>query len=122
MFWNIVDVNGVKSLVLNGDPIPEGGVIVGQTADPDCLNPPKSRIMSRLEFRRLFTLPERMALDSAPDNQNLPAEARAAMKTLLTDLALAEEIDLDNADTVYGLNFIATVGLVTPERIAAILG
>ena len=81
-----------------------------------------SRKHSKLEFRRLFTLQERMTLDSASDNQNLPAEVRAAMKTLMTDLSLAEEVDLDNPDTIYGLNFIASVGLVTPERIAQILG
>ena len=81
-----------------------------------------SRKHSKLEFRRLFTLQERMILDSAADNQSLPADVRSAMKTLMTDLSLAEEVDLDNPDTIYGLNFIASVGLVTPERIAAILG
>jgi len=81
-----------------------------------------SRELSKLEFRKRFTLQERMALDGAPDNQSLPADARAAMKTLLTDLSLAENVNLDDPDTVYGVNFLATLGLIDSTRIAVILG
>jgi hypothetical protein len=40
MFWRIVELDGIRSLILDGEPIPAGAIEIGQTADPDCLNPP----------------------------------------------------------------------------------
>lgn len=88
----------------------------------DVIKAPTPRVMSKLEFRRLFTMQERVTIDNAPDNAAFPAEVRAAMKTMLTDLALAEQVHLDDADIVYGVNFMAQVGLIAPERVAQILG
>lgn len=88
----------------------------------DVIKAPTPRVMSKLEFRRLFTMQERVTIDNASDNAALPAEVRAAMKTMLTDLALAEQVHLDDADIVYGVNFMAQVGLIAPERVAQILG
>lgn len=83
--------------------------------------PVAPRMVTKLEFRRRFNLAERMAVDSAPDNPDVPLQVRLAVRTLLADLALAENVYLDDPDTIYGINFLAQVGLITPERAAEIL-
>lgn len=40
MFWRVIEIDGVRSLILDGEPIPVGAIEIGQTADPEYLNPP----------------------------------------------------------------------------------
>lgn len=122
MFWHIIELAGVRSLVPDGEAIPADAVVIGQTADPTYLAAPAPRVMTKLEFRRLFTLGERIAIDNAPDNPDLPAQVRGAMRTMLSDLALAEQVHLDDADVIAGVNAMATFGLITAERAAQVLG
>lgn len=92
--------------------------ITGSVAAPIT---PAARMVTKLEFRRRFNLAERMAVDSAPDNPDVPVQVRLAVRTLLADLALAENVHLDDPDTIYGINFLAQVGLITPARATEIL-
>ena len=121
--WDVIqDAAGNLQLIEHGAVVPEGWQILAETANPEYLNQPRRRMLTRLEFRRRFTLAERVAVDDAPNNAALPAQARAAARTLLTDLSLAEEIDLDDPDVAAGLQFLASLGLIAPERVAQILG
>ena len=72
-----------------------------------------SRVVSKLEFRRRFTLAERVAVDSATD---------ATVNTLRIDLATAEEINLDDADVVAGLAYLEQLELIAGGRAAEIRG
>lgn len=83
--------------------------------------PPPVRILTRLGFRRRFTMAERIAFDNAPDNQLLPAEARAAVRTMQNDLALAEEINLDDPDVVAGVGMLVQIGIISAQRAAEVL-
>lgn len=38
--WNIIRINGDLTLISLGEPIPSGGVVIGQTIDPNALTPP----------------------------------------------------------------------------------
>lgn len=80
------------------------------------------RILTRLGFRRRFTMTERIAFDNAPDNQLLPAEARAAVRTMQNDLALAEEVDLDDPDVIAGVQMLVQIGLISQARATEVLG
>jgi hypothetical protein len=80
------------------------------------------KVMSRLEFRRLFTALERISIDNAPESLLLPLEARAAMRTMLSDLSVAEQVHLDDPDIISGVTFIASLGLIAQTRVAEILG
>jgi hypothetical protein len=91
--------------------------VMDYTTPPD----PADRILTKLAFRRRFTLEERIACDSAPENESLPASARAALKTMATDLALAEEVSLDDPDVVAGIGLLAQLGLITQARAQEIL-
>lgn len=123
MTWDVIQsATGELQLIEHGSPVPAGWLVVAETANPEHLNQPRRRLLTRLEFRRRFTLTERVAVDDSPNNAALPAQARAAARTLLTDLSLAEEIDLDDPDVAQGLQFFASLGLIAPERVAQILG
>lgn len=81
------------------------------------------RTVTKLAFRRRFTLQERIALDTAVSGLNplIPADAVAAMRTMQKDLELAEEINLEDPDVIHGLAFLQSLGLLTAERVQEIL-
>lgn len=79
------------------------------------------KVLTHLEFRRRFTLPERIAIDNAPDHPLLPAEARAALRTMTKDMELAQDINLDDSDVISGVHFLAQLGLLAPGRADEIL-
>ena len=74
---------------------------------------PLLRIVTKLTFRRRFTLQERIAIDNSTD---------PVVRTLLTDLAMAEEINLDDTDLASGLAYVEQLGLIAPGRSSEILG
>lgn len=79
---------------------------------------PATRILTKLEFRRRFTMSERITLDAAVAGLNplLPAEVVAGLRTMQKDLELAEQIDLDDADVIYGLGVLEQIGLIAAGR------
>jgi hypothetical protein len=77
--------------------------------------------MSKWEFRKLFSLEERVACDNAPDNTQIPEQYRAILKTLNTDFALAEQIDPALKDVQDGVQLLEQVGLLATGRAAQIL-
>lgn len=94
----------------------EAGNAPALGVEPD----PTPRILTKLAFRRRFTLAERIAMDGAPDNPALPAEARAALRTMARDLELAEEIDLDDSDVIAGLALLEQLGIIASGRAAEV--
>jgi hypothetical protein len=98
-----------------------GGIVAGATyVNGVFTNPPPApvppRVISKLAFRRRFTLAERVALDGAPDNVALPDAVRGPLRTMATDLSLAEEIYLDDEGVIAGLALLEQVGLLTTGR------
>lgn len=126
--WNVYRLNGILGVSLVDDPLPVGAELLGLTSDPDYLanvanaeaaaNPP--RLVTKLAFRRRFTLAERIAMDSAPDNPAIAPATRAALHTLAKDLELAEEIDLDDADVIAGLALLESLEIIAAGRAAEV--
>lgn len=83
------------------------------------------RVLTKLEYRRLFTFEERMAIDSFTANYLgiafLSAEQKSAIRTSLQDYADAQDINLDDADTVRGIGLYVQFGLIQPNRLAEVL-
>lgn len=83
------------------------------------------RVLTKLEYRRLFTFEERMAIDSFTANYLdiafLSAEQKSAIRTSLQDYADAQDINLDDADTVRGIGLYVQFGLIAPHRISEVL-
>jgi hypothetical protein len=78
-------------------------------------------ILTKFQFRKLFTTSERMAIDNAKDNPNLSSAIKNAVFTLQKDLEVSAEVDLHLKDTIDGVHFLVNAGLVTAPRAARIL-
>ncbi len=91
-------------------------------------NPPAAppatpvRVFTKFGFRSLLTLDELIAIDNY--DITLPAEAveaKMAMRTIMLNFSVADEIDLDDAATATGLYAIESFGLLAEGRAAEIL-
>lgn len=82
--------------------------------------PPRVTILTHLQFRQRFTLPERVAFDNASDG-SWTAEQKAMIKTMAEDLRLAQEVDLDYGETIQGVMYLESIGLIGTGRAAEIL-
>jgi len=80
-----------------------------------------SRSVTKYEFRKLFTLNERIACDSAPTNQAIPAQIRVVILTIMKDLEVSGEVVLDNPDVISGVQFLEQNGIIGSGRAARIL-
>ena len=79
-------------------------------------------VLTKYEFRKLFTFNERVAIDSAPSNTNIPAQYRAMINTFMKDLEMSGVVFLTaNPDLPTGLGLLEQVGLIAPGRAAQIL-
>lgn len=66
-------------------------------------------VMSRYEFLTLFTIEERTAIREA-------AKTDPLIDDMLQLVGIASEIDINDPNTAGGLDYIASKGLITPER------
>lgn len=80
-----------------------------------------SMTVTKYDFRKLFTLNERIAIDNAASNTNIPAQYRATLVTILKDLELSAVVILTNPDVAAGVNLLETIGLIASGRAADIL-
>lgn len=75
---------------------------------------PKHIRLTKLEFLRRFSINERIALRQA-------AQASPQVYDYMALLELAEEVFLDDPDTVGGVEFLEQIGLIGVGRAAEIL-
>lgn len=121
MIWNVIENEaGERQLIPSADPVPEGWTVLVQTANPDYLIPPPAEPLTKLAFRRRFTLAERVAFDNY-ETLGLDAQTTAIMKTFTADFGYATEILLDDPDIIAGLQLMESVGIIGPGRAAEIL-
>lgn len=84
-----------------------------------------SRKITKLAFRNRFTTTEKVALEMAsldnPAGTMQQRQLQAALRVYLKDLDNATFVDLERADTVAGVNQLATMGIITADRAAKIL-
>lgn len=79
-------------------------------------------VLTKYEFRKLFTFNERVAIDSAPSNTNIPANYRAMIATFMKDLEMSGAVFLtSNPDLPAGLGLLENLGLLASGRVAQIL-
>lgn len=104
----------------------EGGAPLPTQATLDqwmAANPegPRPNTLTKYAFRKLFTQSERIAVDNAQSNAAIPAQYKAVLLTIAKDMELSAEVQLDNPDTIAGVGFLQTLGLIGPGRAAMIL-
>ena len=79
------------------------------------------RILTKYQFRKLFTFQERIAIDNFAANPAIPDQQKAILSTILKDLELSTEVDLDNPDVREGVYFLETIGFIAPNRASEII-
>lgn len=77
--------------------------------------------LTKYQFRQLFTLAERVAIDNISLNETIPANYKAIIVTVLKDLELSEIVNLDLPAVISGVGLIEQLGLITAGRAKQIL-
>jgi hypothetical protein len=78
-------------------------------------------VLTKYQFRKLFTLAERTAIDNIQYNSAFAGSIKATVTTLQKDLEVSGEVDIHLTDTIAGVRFLESVGLVGPGRANRIL-
>ena len=81
----------------------------------------QSQIITKYQFRKLFTLQERIAIDNFQTNPNLSQQVKDTLTTIMTDLTVSGNVELFNPDVISGVRFLYQVGLLTVGRADQIL-
>lgn len=79
------------------------------------------RTLSKFQFRKLFTMMERVAYDNAQSNPNIPQEYKALLLTMENDMEVADIIDLDLSDLQQGVMMLEQIGIIGTGRAAQVL-
>ena len=77
--------------------------------------------ITRFQFRKLFTTTERITIDNAQYNPSFSGSVKAAIFTMQKDMEVSATVNLKLPDTIQGVNFLVTAGILTPERALRIL-
>jgi hypothetical protein len=77
--------------------------------------------LTKYEFRKLFTLEEKVTIDNFQSNAGIPANYKAILFSVMKDLELSQVIHLDNPDVIAGVGLLVTLGLLAAPRRDAIL-
>lgn len=70
---------------------------------------PKRKILTRYEFRSLFSLQEQIAITTA-------AKTDVMVEVFMESMRVAQEIDLEYPETVQGLDYLVTEGLIPDQK------
>lgn len=73
-----------------------------------------ARIVSKFQFRSMFTIEEKAAMTEA-------AKTDSIVEVFMYDLSIADEVDLDDLSVAQGLGYATQIGLLTSERVTEIL-
>jgi hypothetical protein len=106
---------GVPWIDIADEDLPKVQEVIQYTLTP----PP--RYITKLAFRRLFNLGERVAFDNFEANPNLGIEQKQVIRTLTKDYEMAEEVDMRDPDTKPGLQYLEACGILGAGRTQEIL-
>jgi hypothetical protein len=77
--------------------------------------------LTKYEFRQLFTLSEKVAIDNFQSNSSLSENTKHILVSIMKDLELSAVVHLDNPNTISGIQFLVQSGLLTSGRAIQIL-
>lgn len=103
----------------SGEPIPPKSVLdTWIAANPNAL---PERVLTKYQFRKLFTFAERVSIDNFMSNPNISAQNKAVLSTIIKDLDASGEVQLDLPDVAQGIGFLEQIGLIGTGRAAQII-
>ena len=77
--------------------------------------------LTKYEFRQLFTLTEKVAIDNFQSNTSLSENNKQLLVSIMKDLELSAVVHLNNPNTIAGVQFLVQIGLLTSNRATQIL-
>lgn len=81
---------------------------------PEVQSQPPERVITKLQYLRRFTSEERIAIRAA-------AAQNPTLFDYLELLDMAQDVTLDDPDTVYAVHMLEEVGLIAPGRAVEVL-
>lgn len=78
-------------------------------------------IITKFQFRKLFTIEERTLIDNIQYNTNFSGSVKAVVNTLMRDLEVSGEVNLHLPEVIQGVNFLKQIGILSTVRAARIL-
>ena len=88
---------------------------------PASVGPTGTIQVTKLQFRKLFTFTEQVALDNFNSDANLTATQKAQMQTVVNTFADTQLVDLSDPVTKAMLDIVVSVGYLTNAREIQIL-
>lgn len=102
-----------------GEPIPTKEALDAWiAANP---NSQPERILTKYQFRKLFSFTERVNIDNFAMSPDISASNKAILSTIMKDLEVSGEVQLDNPDVMAGIQFLEQVGLLSTGRASQII-
>lgn len=111
--------------------IQKNKITVGQSVNPVVpdrqpsptvvTKPTRSLEITKFQFRKLFTLAERIVIDNAQYNPAFTGSVKAAIATMQKDMEVSTLVDLYLPDTIAGVNYLVSVGVLNAVRAERIL-
>lgn len=77
--------------------------------------------ITKFQFRKLFTLTERVGLDNFQSNTNISAQNKAILTTMFKDLDSSGAVVMTLPDVIQGVNMLEQLGLIGTGRAAQVL-
>ena len=93
------------------DVLDKDGNVVGTAAQDPVVIPERTRL-TRYEFRNRFTAAEKVAMYDSTDTM---------IRVFLDDVQAAEYIDVNNQNTIDGVNHLVSEGIITSGRATEVL-
>lgn len=112
----------VPGQIVQKAPVTLTGNVLPTTTTTSPTAPVTPLIVTHFQFRKLFTFTERVAIDNAQYNLTLSGSQKAAINTMQQDLNAALDVDLHMVDTINGIGYLVSCGILTADRAARILG
>lgn len=107
-----VTVNWVSTVVPNGTLHNAKLNPDGSYTNPVVIAPPAPHVVFVTDFKKRFTLAEKVAITQSAD---------VTIKVFWDELNTTQTVDLNDNDTIGGVDYLVSVNLLTAQRAAAIL-
>lgn len=77
--------------------------------------------ITKFQFRQLFTMDERIAIDNAEFNLSLSGRVKATLATFMKDVEVSNVVVLNSPEVITGIQFLVANNLLTATRAIQVL-
>lgn len=112
--------------IVEGTPVARGWLYDGTDfTAPEPPAPEPQRIFTRYGFLNRLTMDEQVAIEMAIEKEhpslNLNGQERATLRVFNRMIGTAQEVDLEDPNTIQGIQFLEAIGLIATGRADEVL-